>query len=299
MGKQQTVEEWLVEQIERGCTADSIVDAMVHAGHMRKGAERQVRKAWLAAGKTLTGQLAQSIAEVAEGAGPEVDEPSASSEAELEAMAANSPNSITTTDREVPILFALAVPRVVIFGDFLSHEECDALVEASKAKIVPSLVVDPETGEFVPNTGRTSSGTHFMHAENPLVSRIEARVESLLGFQIAQQEPMQILHYTIGAEYKPHFDYFDPAEPGSKGPLANGGQRIATLVMYLSDVEAGGSTIFPSMGFEVKPRKGHAVYFESLDANGGLDQRTLHGGSPVGQGEKWIATKWIREHNVI
>jgi prolyl 4-hydroxylase len=53
------------------------------------------------------------------------------------------------------------------------------------------------------------------------------------------------------------------------------------------------------MGFEVKPRKGYAVYFESLDASGGLDQRTLHGGSPVGQGEKWIATKWIRENNVI
>jgi prolyl 4-hydroxylase len=253
-----------------------------------------VHRAWDAASKSLAGELANPAAQED---GQDAQLPT--SDAELSAMAAQSPNSITTCDREVPILFALAVPRVVIFGEFLSHEECDALIAASEAKIVPSLVVDPETGEFVPNTGRTSSGTHFMHAENALVSRIEARVESLLGFRVAQQEPMQILHYTVGAEYKPHYDYFDPAEPGSKGPLANGGQRIATLVMYLSDVEAGGSTIFPSMGFEVKPRKGYAVYFESLDASGGLDQRTLHGGSPVGQGEKWIATKWIRENNVI
>jgi prolyl 4-hydroxylase len=290
----QTVADWLTEQIARGCSAESIVDAMVTAGHNRRAARRQVRREWLASGKLVTGVMADMHED-----DDSDDEPEAPSAEALKTLAAQSPNAITTPDREVKVLFALAVPRVVMFGDLLSHDECDALVDASKAKILPSLVVDPHSGEFVPNTGRTSSGTFFLHGENPLVSRIEARVEALLGFEIAQQEPMQILHYMVGAEYLPHYDYFDPAELGSKVPLANGGQRIATLVMYLNDVEAGGSTIFPTMGFEVKPRKGHAVYFESLDASGALDKRTLHGGSPVGEGEKWIATKWIRESKVI
>ena len=73
-----------------------------------------------------------------------------------------------------------------------------------------------------------------------------------------------------------------------------GGQRIATLIMYLNDVESGGSTIFPDIGLDVLPHKGNAVFFAYSSERGELDNRTLHGGSPVSGGEKWIATKWIR-----
>jgi len=77
--------------------------------------------------------------------------------------------------------------------------------------------------------------------------------------------------------------------------MATGGQRVATLVMYLNDVEAGGSTVFPSIGLDVLPRKGSAVYFAYTSDAGETDPRTLHGGSPVTAGEKWIATKWLRQ----
>jgi prolyl 4-hydroxylase len=77
--------------------------------------------------------------------------------------------------------------------------------------------------------------------------------------------------------------------------LAMGGQRISTLIMYLNDVPAGGSTVFPEVGLDVLPRKGNALYFAYATEDGQLDRRSLHGGSPVGAGEKWIATKWIRQ----
>lgn len=81
--------------------------------------------------------------------------------------------------------------------------------------------------------------------------------------------------------------------------LQQGGQRIATLIMYLNDVEAGGSTVFPEVGLDVLPRRGNAVYFAYCTETGVLDPRSLHGGSPVGAGEKWIATKWFRQGEYV
>jgi prolyl 4-hydroxylase len=106
-------------------------------------------------------------------------------------------------------------------------------------------------------------------------------------------EGLQILHYGPGAEYKPHYDYFDPAEPGTPTILRRGGQRVGTIVMYLAEPEKGGGTVFPDVHLEVGPRRGNAVFFSYERAH--PSTRTLHGGSPVLAGEKWIATKWLRE----
>lgn len=51
---------------------------------------------------------------------------------------------------------------------------------------------------------------------------------------------MQILHYEHGQKYEPHFDFFT-----DKINKEIGGHRIATLLMYLSDVDKGGETVFP------------------------------------------------------
>jgi prolyl 4-hydroxylase len=156
-------------------------------------------------------------------------------------------------------------------------------------------VVDPKTGAYDEHPDRTSSGTHFERAENEVIARIERRISELLGVPVENGEPIQVLRYLPGAEYKPHWDYFDPVQPGNATMLALGGQRVATLVMYLNDVASGGSTVFPEIGLDVLPRRGNAVYFAYAAADGQLDRRTLHGGSPVIAGEKWIATKWLRE----
>ena len=91
--------------------------------------------------------------------------------------------------------------------------------------------------------------------------------------------------------------YFDPAEPGTPTIVRRGGQRVGTLVMYLNTPEKGGGTIFPDVQVEVAPQRGNAVFFsyERPDPS----TRTLHGGAPVIAGDKWIATKWLREREFI
>ena len=79
--------------------------------------------------------------------------------------------------------------------------------------------------------------------------------------------------------------------------LARGGQRVGTLVIYLNTPELGGGTVFPDVGLEVAPVKGNAVFF-SYDRPH-ASTRTLHGGAPVLAGEKWVATKWLREREFI
>jgi prolyl 4-hydroxylase len=207
---------------------------------------------------------------------------------------AASPNTIDTSDRGVRILFALNAPRVVLFGGLLSPEECDEMIRLATPKLTRSTVVNAATGAYDVHEARTSRGAHFERGENEVVRRIEARIAELTSYPVEHGEPIQILHYVPGAEYKPHFDYFDPKLAGNEKVLAMGGQRIATLIMYLNDVESGGSTIFPEIGLDVLPHKGNAVFFAYSSERGELDARTLHGGSPVAGGEKWIATKWIR-----
>jgi prolyl 4-hydroxylase len=203
--------------------------------------------------------------------------------------------SIEAGERRVEILMTFASPRIVLFGNVLSADECEQMIDAARRRLQPSTVVNPETGAYDLHADRTSSGTYFERGENPLVARIEQRIGDLTGCPVENGEPIQVLHYTPGAEYKPHHDYFDPAQPGNDRVLAMGGQRIATVVMYLNDVEAGGSTVFPSLGLDVMPRRGSAVYFAYANASGETDPRTLHGGSPVDAGEKWVATKWLRQ----
>jgi len=137
----------------------------------------------------------------------------------------------------------------------------------------------------------------FMRAENELVARIEARIARLVNWPVVNGEGIQVLQYGPGAEYKPHYDYFDPAAPGTATILKRGGQRVGTVVMYLSEPEQGGGTTFPDVKFEVAPKRGNAVFFSYPQPHPAT--RTLHGGAPVLAGQKWIATKWLREREFI
>ena len=191
------------------------------------------------------------------------------------------------------LLLTLQNPRVVVFGGFLSDDECDDLVAAAAPRMVRSETVVNETGGNGVNAARTSDGMFFGRGESALCQRIEARIAALLNWPLVNGEGLQVLHYRPGAEYKPHHDYFDPAQPGMAAVLKRGGQRVGTLVMYLNTPLQGGGTVFPDVQLEVAPIKGNAVFF-SYDRPHAIT-RSLHGGSPVLAGEKWVATKWLRE----
>jgi prolyl 4-hydroxylase len=153
--------------------------------------------------------------------------------------------------------------------------------------------VDNATGGSEVNAARTSDGMFFERGEAPLVAAIEQRIAELLRWPPDHGEGLQVLRYRPGAQYRPHHDYFDPAHPGTARILQRGGQRVGTLLMYLNTPEGGGATTFPDVGLEVAPLRGNAVFFSYDRAH--PETRTLHGGAPVTAGEKWVATKWLRE----
>lgn len=208
-----------------------------------------------------------------------------------------SPLYIDAGDRRVQVLQTMRHPRIVVFGDLVSDEECDGLISAARQRLARSMTVETQTGGEMPHVDRTSEGMFFNRGENPIVARVEQRIAALLRWPLEFGEPLQILRYSRGAEYRPHYDYFPPDGPGTPTILKRGGQRVATLVMYLQEPEHGGGTTFPDVGLEVAPKRGTAVFFtyDRPDPT----TCTLHGGAPVLAGEKWVATKWLREREFV
>ncbi|OIW11060.1 hypothetical protein TanjilG_22867 [Lupinus angustifolius] len=199
-------------------------------------------------------------------------------------------------------------PRAFVYHNFLNNEECEHLISIAKPNMQKSTVVDNETGKSKDSRVRTSSGTFLARGQDKIVRNIEKRIADFTFIPIEHGEGLQVLHYEVGQKYDSHYDYFLD-EFNSK----NGGQRIATVLMYLTDVEEGGETVFPAAkgnfssvpwwnelsdcgkkGLSVKPKRGDALLFWSMKPDATLDPSSLHGGCPVIKGNKWSSTKWIR-----
>ena len=206
-------------------------------------------------------------------------------------------NHIVLSDKTVDIALRIAEPDVAIIDNLLSNEECDALIQKAIPKMKPSKVVSSDEDAEKIDEARTSEGTYFRIGEDALIQNIEKRIQELVGFPIMNGEGLQILHYGPGAEYRTHFDYFDNTKVGGSARMKKGGQRVVTLILYLNDVEEGGETILPEIKLAVSPKRGSAFYFSYFNSLGQVDKKTLHGSLPVIKGDKWVATKWIRENN--
>jgi prolyl 4-hydroxylase len=268
--------QWIVAQAQAGCQPEAVLQAMRASGWDEGVAIDALEQ-------TLRDHLAEHARQ------NNLPEPSVVPEPDLR----ESPATLWAGDREVRVLVSMRAPRVVLFGGFLSDDECDQLIALARKRLARSETVDNATGGSEVNPSRTSEGMFFQRGEHELCSRIEARIGALLHWPVENGEGLQILRYGPGAEYRPHHDYFDPAQPGSAAVLKRGGQRVGTLVMYLNTPLKGGGTTFPDVHLEVGAARGNAVFF-SYDRPHPMT-RTLHGGAPVVEGEKWVATKWLRE----
>jgi len=196
-----------------------------------------------------------------------------------------------------PIPMQLAEsPRMFIICGFLSNEECDYLIEMARPNLIDSKVVDELNKGEVVDKRRSSKGFFIgRNWSDPILVGIEKRIGVLTGMPMENGEDLHVLRYGVGAEYQPHYDYFNLETPGGMECARRGGQRVASLVMYLNTPAVGGETIFPHARISVTPRRGDAVLFYNCTPDGLVDPNSLHGGAPVIAGEKWIATKWIRE----
>jgi prolyl 4-hydroxylase len=281
---------WIVEQAEAGCRPQDVLAAMAKSGWDEEVAIAAMEE-------TLTAHLdRQRRAKLGEAAAAEPAKPAAPELPRVKVPEPDLKGGVTELVAEghrLRIAAAMKKPRVIVFDGLLSDAECEQLIEQARPRLARSETVDTRTGDSEVNAARTSDGMFFERGESPLIARIEQRIATLLDWPLLNGEGLQILRYRPGAEYKPHHDYFDPVHSGTPRILERGGQRVGTLVMYLNTPESGGATTFPDVGLEVAPVRGNAVFF-SYDRPH-ADTQTLHGGAPVIAGEKWVATKWLRE----
>ena len=278
--------QWIVAQAQAGVAPESVLEAMKASGWHEDVAIKALEE-------TLRDHLTKHAA--AQAAAPSNHEPQPVPVPD--APLADSPSKIRILDRDVTVLTVMKHPRIIVLGGFLSDDECDKMVALAGPRMARSETVDNLTGGSEVNASRTSRGMFFERGETGVIDKVEKRIAALLDWPVQNGEGLQVLHYQPGAEYKPHYDYFDPVHPGSASILKRGGQRVGTLLMYLNTPKKGGGTIFPDVGFEVAPIKGNACFFSYDRAH--VNTKSLHGGSPVIEGEKWVATKWLREREFV
>ena len=202
-------------------------------------------------------------------------------------------------DAEVRVLQRLHSPVVVTLERVLSNEECEQLISLAQPRLQRSTVVDGRTGADIAVDRRSSEGMFFRLNENPFIARLDERLSALMNWPVENGEGLQVLHYSPGGQYPPHFDFLTPSNPASSQSLARSGQRVSTLIVYLNDVIEGGETVFPEVGLSVVPRRGNGLYFEYTNSRMQVDPRSAHGGAPVVRGEKWIVTKWMRARRFV
>ena len=236
---------WIIEQASSGHSPDAVLQSMLASGWNQESAVAALEE-------TLEGFLkdaAQAARLPTQVAVPEPLPPGART-------------TLWAGDREVKVLASLKSPRVVVFGGLLSEDECEEMIGLSRPRLSRSETVQTDTGASEVNAARTSEGMFFERGEHEVVKRIEARMAALMNWPIENGEGLQVLRYLPGAEYKPHYDYFDPAHSGTPSILTRGGQRVASLICYLNTPTSGGATVFPDVELEVAPVRGQCGFLQ-------------------------------------
>jgi prolyl 4-hydroxylase len=187
-----------------------------------------------------------------------------------------------------------AQPRISVIDRLFSADECRLLIACAQPHLHESQTADPLTGVPYTLQVRTSSEASF----DPLIESSALRVAQLrmaaaAGIDLPNAEQLTVLRYLPGQQYRPHRDYLPPGTLQMDRPHA--GNRIRTVCVYLNSVEAGGATEFPMPELRVEPLPGRAVIFDNLSPDCSPDPESLHAGTPVEAGVKWLATLWIRQ----
>lgn len=176
-------------------------------------------------------------------------------------------------------------PDIRVYRGLVSPEECDYLIDRAQPELRPSFVVDPASGGHMPHPTRTSSGMNFDPTmEDAVVHQVNRRLAAVTSTDVACGEPLHVLRYAPGQEYRPHLD----AIPGA------GNQRVWTALVYLNQDFEGGETRFDLLDIAFRGSAGDALVFRNADAKGDADMRLRHAGVPVTAGVKWLASRWIR-----
>ena len=204
----------------------------------------------------------------------------------LQAMRLDSSGNPETVP-EAKVLSQRPIARM--FEALLTPAECAYLMRVADPLFRPSMVYD-RLGREVRDTIRTSDGAGFNWLlEDPAIHAMNRRIAAATNTNYKQGEALQVLRYSPGQEYRPHFDYLE----GVENP------RPWTALIYLNDDYEGGATRFVNTGLQVRGRTGDVLVFGNAASDGTKEPLAEHAGMPVLAGTKYLATRWIRERRII
>ena len=190
-----------------------------------------------------------------------------------------------------PSVYWIEQERAEVFalGDFMSPDECARMIEMIDATAKPSALFDVDY-----STGFRTSYSGDVPPGDPFVKKISRRIDDLLGIDSRWGETIQGQRYLVGQQFQPHNDWFYTSEKYWEIERERGGQRSWTAMVFLNEVEGGGTTDFTKLGLSIEPKPGVLLGWNNADRNGVPNEWTLHAGTPVTAGVKYIITKWYR-----
>lgn len=190
-----------------------------------------------------------------------------------------------------PRVYTVPTDKAEIFaiGNFLSPAECERMMRMIDTVARPSSLYDQDY-----STGFRTSYSGDLSPAEPLVMAISRRIDDLLGINGACGESIQGQRYFPGQEFKPHNDWFYTDQDYWRGERKRGGQRAWTAMAFLNTVEKGGETHFVQVGAKIEPKPGVLVVWNNALPDGSPNENTLHAGTPVVAGVKYVLTKWYR-----
>ena len=186
-------------------------------------------------------------------------------------------------------------PLILSFGDLLPDSICSWLIEQARGRLVRARVYNPISHQDTTDEMRTNTTATFGVAEvTALHFLVQERLSKGCGVPLDHFEAPAVLHYDVGEQITPHFDFIDPRLPDYEEQVRVQGQRSFTFLVYLNDAYEGGHTAFPELAIEHRGQRREGLLFRNVDARDKPDLRTLHAGKPPTSGEKWILSQFIR-----
>lgn len=180
--------------------------------------------------------------------------------------------------------------ELFILRRFLTDAMCSALVSRIDRSRRPSDIAD----DLGIANFRTSESCDLDPAD-PVVAEVDGMICDLLGLPPRHGEPLQGQRYAVGQEFRPHTDTFNPNGADYFIHCADSGQRTWTAMIYLNLPEDGGATRFKAIGKTVQPERGKLLAWNNLLPGGQPNNATLHQGTKVRRGVKYVLTKWFRQ----
>ena len=180
--------------------------------------------------------------------------------------------------------------EMIVARGFIDPILCTALMKLIDKKRRPSAIADDNGDKYF----RTSETCDLPEA-NKAVQALEEKLFRVSGIDPKHGEPVQGQRYAVGQEFKAHTDYFEPSGEGYQEYCKVAGQRTWTFMIYLNNVEGGGSTSFKAVGQEFQPEQGKLLAWNNRRPDKRVNPNTMHHANPVTAGTKYVITKWYRE----